>query len=329
MSKSRTLLALAAAAAALAAVNDIRRRKAEARHPPAGRFVEVGGVRLHVVEFGEGDPVVLLHGNGSASSEILASGLADRLARRHRVIAIDRPGFGYSTRPGGAAWTPQRQALLLRDAFRALGLARPVVYGHSFGAMVAAALALDHPDAVGGVVLASGYYHPTPRIDAVLAGGPALPVIGPLLQHTILPLIARLSWPSAVERIFAPQPVPEAFRRALPASMALRPSALRASYGDAAAMVPAAVHFGERLGSIGVPVVIVAGLDDQMVDTEAQSVALYHEIRGARLHLLARTGHMVHHADPDRVADAIAEAHLLSRAAEGIPPRHRFSAGAH
>jgi pimeloyl-ACP methyl ester carboxylesterase len=73
------------------------------------------------------------------------------VAKRHRVIAFDRPGFGYSDRPHGSAWSAGTQADLLRDAFAIIGINRPVVLGHSWGAAVALALGLNHPDAVRGL----------------------------------------------------------------------------------------------------------------------------------------------------------------------------------
>jgi len=110
--------------------------------------------------------------------------------RQCHVVAFDRPGFGYSDRPRGAMWTPARQADVLRQAFARLGIERPVVVGHSLGTLVALALALDHPDAVGGLVLLSGYYRPTLRADVPLSSLPAIPIIGDLipLHQRRLPL---------------------------------------------------------------------------------------------------------------------------------------------
>jgi pimeloyl-ACP methyl ester carboxylesterase len=106
-------------------------------------------------------------------------------------VAFDRPGYGYSDRPAGKLWTAAAQAHLLRRAFAELGLERPVVVGHSWGTLVALALALDHPDAVGGLVLISGYYKPTARLDVPLAALAAIPVLGDVLRHTISPYSAR------------------------------------------------------------------------------------------------------------------------------------------
>ena len=90
----------------------IRARQAERDHPPQGQFVDVDGVRLHYVERGQGPALVLLHGNGLFASDCELSGLLENAAANYRVIAFDRPGFGYSDRPGSTSGTPEEQALL-------------------------------------------------------------------------------------------------------------------------------------------------------------------------------------------------------------------------
>src|SRR5215213_6382625 len=68
-------------------------RDAERKHPPIGRFLEVDWVRLHYIEQGQGDPLVLIHGNGTMIQDFTVSGLVDRLAARYRVVVIDRTGY--------------------------------------------------------------------------------------------------------------------------------------------------------------------------------------------------------------------------------------------
>jgi pimeloyl-ACP methyl ester carboxylesterase len=84
----------------------------------------VDGVRLHYVEQGTGEPLVLLHGNGSMIQDFATSGLVKTAAETYRVIVFDRPGFGYSNRPRGKVWTPDAQASLLRHALARLGFRR-------------------------------------------------------------------------------------------------------------------------------------------------------------------------------------------------------------
>ncbi|MCX7311594.1 MAG: alpha/beta fold hydrolase [Alphaproteobacteria bacterium] len=128
-------LAIAAAAlAGLAAYSEIGVRAIERAHPPAGRFVDVDGGRLHLLELGPAGapPVVLLHG---ASGNLLDMrvALGDRLAQRYRVIMVDRPGHGWSDRPGGSAdASPARQAALIHHALVRIGVTRAIVLGHSW-----------------------------------------------------------------------------------------------------------------------------------------------------------------------------------------------------
>ena len=119
------LASAAATLAAMTAYNVYRARKAEREHPPVGQFVTVGGIRLHYIERGEGPPVVLLHGNVVTAEDFDSSGVLDLIAKRHRVIAFDRPGFGYSERPHGSVWSAGTQAKLIRDAFAVLGVTVP------------------------------------------------------------------------------------------------------------------------------------------------------------------------------------------------------------
>jgi hypothetical protein len=62
-----------------------RARKAERDNPPVGRFIEVDGTRLHLIDKGNGPVVVLLHGNTVLLQDFIACGLIDRLAEHHRV----------------------------------------------------------------------------------------------------------------------------------------------------------------------------------------------------------------------------------------------------
>src|SRR3954453_421401 len=137
--------ALAAGAAGLggaALVNVALARGAERRHPPEGNFLTIDGVRLHYIERGTGPVVVLLHGNGTMARDFVLSGLFDLLAKDHRVIAFDRPGFGFSERPRTRVWSAEAQAELLHKALLNLDARKVVLVGHSWATLVAIALAL-------------------------------------------------------------------------------------------------------------------------------------------------------------------------------------------
>ena len=308
------------ALAAMALVNRHLAKKAERENPAAGRFLHVDGVRLHYVERGSGEPLVLVHGNGSMIEDFQSSGLIDLAARNHRVLVFDRPGFGHSDRPRNVVWTPDAQAELIKHALEQLDVSNAIVLGHSWGASVAVALALEYPDLVRGLVLASGYYYPTARPDVIAMGASALPVIGDVLSHTLSPLISRAIWPLMMAKIFGPASVPEKFR-AFPKEMALRPSQIRASAAESALMIPDAFRLRHRYAELKMPVVIIAGEKDGLVDVDTQSARLHSDISQSGFHRVAGNGHMIQQTASDQVMSAISEAagletEIVSAAAE-------------
>jgi pimeloyl-ACP methyl ester carboxylesterase len=291
------------ALAALAILNRVLAKTAERRNPPKGRFITVDGVRLHYVERGRGSPLVLLHGNGSMIQDFESSGLVDLAAKTYRVIAFDRPGFGYSDRPRTTVWTPEAQADLIHTALRRMGVSQALVFGHSWGTLVAIALALKYPRNIQALILASGYYYPTARADVLLLSPPALPLIGYVLSHTISPILGRLIWPLLLRKIFGPSPIPKKFA-GFPEEMAMRPSQIRAGAAESALMIPAAHSFRKGYGHLKMPVVIVAGAEDRLIGPQ-QSAKLHRDIAHSTVHCIPSTGHMVHQTATAEVMSAI------------------------
>lgn len=296
---------VAAALAAALLYVQVKQRQVERTNPPAGKFIDVDGVRLHYLERGDGPAVVLLHGNGLFSGDFDLSGLLDKAAAPYRMIAFDRPGFGYSERPGTTTWTPEEQAALLYKALHQLGVERPIVIGHSWGALVTLAMALNFPKYVRAITLVSGYYYPSARPDVVLLSGPAIPGIGHLLRHTIAPLLGRAMWPLLVKRMFQPAPVPERFEQ-FPKWLSLRPSQLGASAAETAMMVPAAQRLSERYGELTLPVAVIAGTGDRIADIEHHAMRFHEAVQHSELIVEQGQGHMPHYADPVRIMQAVA-----------------------
>lgn len=296
------LLALAAAAL----VNRYLSKRADRDNPPVGRFIEVDGLQVHYVDRGAGEPVVLLHGNGSMIQDFQSSRLLEMAAKKYRVIAIDRPGFGHTARPRGTIWSPERQADLIQHMLAEMGIERAHILGHSWGASVAIALALKYPQSVAGLVLASGYYYPTLRADVFFLSAPAIPVIGDVLSHTVSPILSRVLWPLLMRQIFGPAPMPNKFRE-FPKAMTQRPSQLRASAAETALMIPSALARQKKYGGLNIPVVIIAGEHDRLIDIDKQSARLHRDVKRSKFVRVAHAGHMVHQTATDRVMRAIDE----------------------
>ena len=103
-------------------------------YPAQGRMIEVAGATLHVLELGPrdaaGPPVVMIHG-ASSNLEAMRHPLGAMLAKHHRVILIDRPGHGWSTRADLADSTPAIQGRMIDEALQKLGLEPAIFVVHS------------------------------------------------------------------------------------------------------------------------------------------------------------------------------------------------------
>jgi pimeloyl-ACP methyl ester carboxylesterase len=295
----------AAVLAAVGLINHALSRRAERRNPPEGKFLAVDGVRLHYIDSGTGPAIVLLHGNGTMARDFVLSGVFNLLCKDHRVIAFDRPGFGFSDRPRGRIWTPDAQASLFQKALQRLDVKRAVVVGHSWGSLVAVAWALRDQPNIAGLVLLSGYYFPSVRADVALMSWPAPPLLGDILRYTISPLLGRLMAPAAHRKMFAPSPVTERFAKEFPVELEVRPSQIRASAGEAALMIPGAAGLAKHHSELSLPVAIMAGRGDKIVDCDSQAGRLGTELPGSTLTKVPGAGHMIHHIVPEQVAAVI------------------------
>jgi len=238
------------------------------------------------------------------------------LGAHHRVIIFDRPGFGYSERPRERVWTAAAQADLLHAALLQLGVPRPIVVGHSWGTLVALALAVRHPRDVAGLVLLAGYYFPTPRLDALVVAVVTVPVLGDILRYTLSPVFGWLTMPALKRAMFAPTPVTARFKAEYATAIALRPSQIRATAGDGTLMVPGAMELRTHYGELTMPVFIMAG-DGDLVVGDRQAERLHAAIPGSTLRVVKGVGHMIHHVATGQVVTAIEE--LIRKSGDEVP----------
>src|SRR4051812_41076570 len=145
------------------------------------------------------------------AEDFVICGLVDQLAKRYRVIAIDRPGFGHTERPRHRVWTASAQAHLVHRVLERLNVEQPVIVGHSWGTLVALNLAVSGWRDLRGLVLLSGYFYPTRRADITLTAPLAIPGLGDAARAMIPGAVNHLLAPHAFRHVFSPQPVPAAF----------------------------------------------------------------------------------------------------------------------
>jgi pimeloyl-ACP methyl ester carboxylesterase len=196
------------------------------------------------------------------------------------------------------------QARLIHSAMQELDVYRPIVFGHSWGTLVAISLLQQFHGAARSLVLASGLYFPSFRLDAPMMGGPAIPLLGDLMSWTLSPLAGRATWRASSKLLFSPAPVPASFE-AFPAWMALRPAQLRATAEDALSTLPWTMRAAPRYRELTLPLVLVAGGGDRFVWPRRHTLMLHQMLPASRLLISPKSGHMVHHTDLPLVLAAI------------------------
>jgi pimeloyl-ACP methyl ester carboxylesterase len=303
------LLALIGAGAGLALFTWRTARWVEAALPPAGRFVDVPGARLHVVERSEGPPILLVHGLAGQLGDF-TYGVVDLLAAQFRMVAVDRPGSGYSARSPDASASLYAQADALAALIDALKLGRPLVVGHSFGGAVALALAQRHPERVAGLALVAPLTHVVSEVPVTFRGL-AIPhaLLRRLVAWTLATPANLLGRDKALAFVFAPEAVPSDFATRAGNLLGVRPSSYIGASADMMAVEHDLPEMVRRYPEMKLPVSILFGRGDRILSPRDHGEALTAAIPGAKL-TLVEGGHMLPITAPERTAQFIREAGL-------------------
>ena len=268
------------------------------------RIVELSDDRtIAYAETGSGPDLVAIHGTLMCLEDMWL-GPVPALAEHFRVIAVDRPGHGFSVRPRGRAADIWDQAARIRDAVRRLGVHRPVIVGHSFGAAVALAYGLLHPDEVSGVVALAPICFPEPRLEHVLFGPRALPFGGDLLSDLLSAGSDKGLLPLLWNAMFFPRTMPETFAARFPFDLAARPAQITAEGEDAGWLWPALTRSVLSYPTARAPTRIVCGSADLVVNTFVHGRSAAGLMPSAAFDLLPGAGHMLHHFHTDAVVRA-------------------------
>lgn len=278
---------------------------AERRYPPSGSFLTADGIRLHYIERGSGTPVVLLHGAAGTLHDF--DYVVDALAREHRVVVFDRPGHGYSDALPESRDTAEVQSIMLADLLRQLGIERPVLVGYSWGAALALRYAFDHPAETGALVLLGGTTHIGTAPRNLLYWILRTPYASEALLTLGLVPIGRPYIGVPLAKVFAPDSAPRDYLERARA-MWVRPAPVRAMTRDFHGLAAALRELRPRYPELRVPVVVVAGDRDKLVDHERNSLAFAREAPDTEMILVPGAGHGLPQVRPDAVIQAIRRA---------------------
>lgn len=266
--------------------------KVEKALPPRGKFIDVGGDRIHYVEQGSGPPIVMVHG---LSGQLLNFAYLDmqKLARSHRVILIDRPGAGYSIRGENSSPTIFNQAATVAAFIDTLKLDKPMLVGHSLGGAIALAVGLNHPQSISRLGLIAPLTHPQSEPPEAFRGMmiPS-PLMRRVIAHTLATPLSIKKGPEVLEVVFGPEPVPKDFRTKGGGLLGLRPRIFYAASSDMLATAEDLPTMEARYATLRMPVDVLYGRQDQILNYQQHGEALKQKIPHATLKLVDG-GHML------------------------------------
>nr|WP_255483786.1 alpha/beta hydrolase [Rhodanobacter sp. A1T4] len=288
--------------AGLAVFSSYVANKVEKALPPQGKFVDIGGDRIHYVEQGSGPAIVIVHGLAGQLLNFAYLPMQE-LARSHRVILIDRPGAGYSTRGAQSSAAIFSQAATVAGFIDALKLDKPMLVGHSLGGALALAVALNHPQSVSRLALIAPLTHAETDPPAAFRGL-AIPsaLMRRVISHTLAIPLSIKTGAKVLEVVFGPEPVPKDFRVKGGGLLGLRPRSFYAASTDMLAISADMPTMERRYAALRLPIDVLYGRQDRVLSYRRHGEALKQKIPHATLKLVDG-GHMLPVTAPTMTAD--------------------------
>ena len=272
--------------------------------PPEGRFLQVQGTRVHYLEQGTGPCILMIHGL-SGVAQNFGYQVMGELARDHRVIAVDRPGSGYSVRHPRSSAALDVQADVMAGVIDALKLDKPLIVGHSLGGAVALATALRYPDKVSGLALVAPLTHmPSETSKAFAALNIPYPWLRKLVGWTLaIPLSIR-NREKVMDIVFGPEAAPEDSPLRGGGFLGMRPSQFVAASTDMHALPDVLPTMQQSYGSLKLPVGVLYGRQDRILNPQEQGQGLVDALPDTELELIDG-GHMLPITQPQVTSEFI------------------------
>lgn len=274
--------------------------------PPEGKFIDVGGDRVHYTDRGKGAAIVFVHGLCGNLRNFGYMDL-DRLARSHRVIVIDRPGAGRSVRGADSPANIYAQARMVAQSIEKLGLDRPVLVGHSLGGAIALAVGLNHPQAIRHLALIAPLTHIESAPPGVFKGlALASPPMRRLVSWTLAIPMSIINARKATDAVFAPESMPRDFPFKGGGLLGLRPHVFYAASTDLVSAPEDLPDMERRYASMTVPVDVLYGRGDRILNAKRQGEALKQKLDRVNLRII-EGGHMLPVTQPGLTTDWVLE----------------------
>ncbi|MCT7307496.1 alpha/beta fold hydrolase [Ralstonia wenshanensis] len=270
--------------------------------PPEGKFLDVGADRVHYTDRGAGPAIVFVHGLCGNLRNFAYLDM-ERLARSHRVIVIDRPGAGRSVRGADSPANIYAQARMVAQCIEKLGLDKPVLVGHSLGGAISLAVGLNYPHVVRRLALIAPLTHAESAPPGAF-GGLVLPspLVRRLVSWTLAIPLSIINSRKAIAAVFAPETMPRDFPFKGGGLLGLRPHVFYAASSDLVSAPEDLPDMERRYASMTVPVDVLYGRGDRILNVKRQGEALKQKLDRVNLRIIDG-GHMLPVTQPALTTD--------------------------
>ena len=265
---------------------------AASRSPRKGKTTKLSSGSIHWVESGKGRPILMIHGLGGNLHNFTYA-LTAELSDSFRVIAIDRPGCGWSDRNGADQATLAEQARLIAEFIETENLGKPLIVGHSLGGAIAEAIALNHPDHISALALicpATAEVEVTP--DAFKGIDISVPWLIPVIANTLAGAMSLLMEKKILAQVFAPEPVSPDFLTRGGGILGRRPASFVAAAQDLTMSRASVAQVLGREAEIKIPVGVLYGASDNILAPAVHGKP-FAEKTGGTYAELPGSGHMI------------------------------------
>lgn len=281
-------------------------RSAERQVPQAGKLCTVDGGVIHYIEAGPKDAqtLVLIHGL-SGILQHFTYGMVEDLAQDFHIIAIDRPGCGYSTRARGELAALPKQAAMIGDCLDQIGVKDPVLVGHSLGGAVSLAMAVDRPDKIAGLALICPATQPQKEIPDVFKPlNVSSVMVRRLMGHLLAVPLGKLTIEKVLGAVFEPETRPDDFMVKGGAVLGLRPSTYIGASEDLIFAMHSAADVAARYETdLKTPGGILFGSADAVLSPQKHGAAM--QTYGLGFEEISDRGHMLPITAPQECCDFV------------------------
>lgn len=279
---------------------------AERAVPKRGKTLTVEGNQIHYTDEGPRDAPVLVMIHGLAGNlHNLSYALTAQLSSEFRVINLDRPGSGYSTRANGEVASLPGQAHIIWACLDQLGVEKPVLVGHSLGGAVSLAMALERPEKTGALALLCPLTHADGKPHAVFEILMIRPkLLRLLLAYTLAAPVGKMTARATLEQVFAPEAVPGDFMVKGGYKLNSRPKTFLGASTDLAATIASLPSLVARYkADLKTPGGILFGAEDPILNPDVHGRQM--EAYGMTYEALEGMGHMIPVTAPEACAEFI------------------------